>query len=194
MRSAPSIAAVIVALLPLAAAAHEWQVIHDESVLGFTTTQQGRPFDGSFDFEAEMRFNADDLDNAAFDVTIDVTSVETGVRDRDRALAEPEFFHFDEFPRAYFRTTSIEAGDSDTYKAHGELTIRDITHEVTLPFTWEEDGNTAQVNGAVTAVMEGGLTMEPLDWDVGEEEWVKDGDIGRETEVYVDLLLERDED
>ena len=190
----PRIALAALTLLPLSAAATEWQVLHDESVLGFTTTQQGQPFDGSFEFEADMRFDADDLDAAAFDVVIDVTSVETGVRDRDEALAEPEFFHFEEFPRAYFRTTAIEHVEGDEYAAHAELTIRDITHEVTLPFTWQEEGDTAEVSGALRASMEGGLTLEPLDWDVGEEEWVADGDIGRETEVYVDLLLERAED
>lgn len=187
---------VVLALLPwspTAVAAPEWEVVHEESLLGFATTQMGSRFEGRFDFTAEMRFAADDLEASEFDVTVDVTSVRTGSRDRDRALAEPEFFWFEEYPEAYFRTTRIEHLEGDRYEATADLTIREHTHEVTLPFTWTEDGDEARVNGSVTATMEGGLTMEPLDWDVGTEEWVRDGSIGRETEVFVDLLLRRDD-
>ena len=180
-------------LLPFAAAAADWEVVHDESVLGFATTQQGSRFEGRFDFSAEMRFAADDLEASEFDVTVDVTSARTGSRDRDQALAEPEFFWFEEYPEAYFRTTRIEHVEGDEYRAVADLTIRDIAHEVTLPFTWVEKEGEARVNGKVTASMDGGLTMEPLEWDVGTEEWVQDGSIGRETEVFVDLLLVRPE-
>lgn len=177
--------------LPVTALAAEWQVIHDDSVLGFATTQQGSRFEGRFDFTADMRFDRDNPQAGAFDVTIDVTSVETGSRDRDNALADKEFFWFDEYPEAYFRTTAIQHVDGDDYVATAELTIRGHTQEVTLPFTWTEDGDTAAVSGSVVARMDGGLTLEPLDYDVGSEEWVEDGSIGRETEVFVDLLLER---
>lgn len=178
-------------LLPAPALAQQWNVIHDESILGFATTQQGSRFEGRFGFTADMRFDRDNLDNSAFDVTIDVTTVETGSRDRDDALAEEQFFWFDEYPEAFFQTTRIEHIDGDDYRATADLTIRGHTQEVTLPFTWTEDGDTAEVSGSVAARMDGGLTLEPLDWDVGDEEWVEDGSIGRETEVFVDLLLER---
>lgn len=178
-------------LLPTSALAQEWDVIHDESVLGFATTQQGSRFEGRFGFTADMRFDRDDLDDSAFDVTIDVTTVETGSRDRDDALADKTFFWFDEYPEARFRTTRIEHVEGDDYRATADLTIRGHTQEVTLPFSWTEDDDTAEISGSVAARMDGGLTLEPLDWDVGDEEWVEDGSIGRETEVFVDLLLER---
>jgi polyisoprenoid-binding protein YceI len=186
--------AALALLLPAPAlAADQWEVVHAESVLGFATTQMGSRFEGRFAFSADMRFAADDVEGSEFDVTVDVTSASTGSRDRDQALAEPEFFWFEEFPEAYFRTTRIEHIEGDDYEAVADLTIRDVTHEVTLPFTWVEQDGEARVNGKVTATMDGGLTMEPLEWDVGTEEWVKDGSIGRETEVFVDLLLVRPE-
>jgi|GEM_PF-435322 len=190
----PALVLALSILLPTSAlGADEWEVVHEESILGFATTQMGSRFEGRFDFSADMRFSADDLEASEFDVTVDVTSARTGSRDRDQALAEPEFFWFEEFPEAYFRTTRIEHIEGNEYQAVANLTIRDITHEVTLPFTWEEKDDEARVNGKVTASMDGGLTMEPLEWDVGSEEWVKDGSIGRETEVFVDLLLVRPE-
>lgn len=191
MRKPRLLLTLLILWAPLLPAADAWQVVHDDSLLGFATTQQGSRFEGRFDFTADMRFATDDLAHSEFDVTVDVTSVETGSRDRDQALAEPEFFWFEEFPEARFRTTRIEHVEGNRYKAGADLTIRDRTHEVVLPFTWTRDGDTAEVSGTVTATMEGGLTMDRLRWDVGTGEWAEDGTIGRQVEVFVDLLLRR---
>ncbi len=174
-----------------AALATQWQVIHEQSTLGFTATQTGSEFDGTFEFSADMRFDRDDLANSAFDVTIDVTSVDTGARRRDQALADQAWFWFDKHPQARFRTQRIEHKDGDRFEAIAELTIKDITHEVTLPFTWKQNGDSAKLEGSVTATMQGGLTMDRTRWDVGTGEWSAGDTIGRQVEVHVDLLLAR---
>lgn len=173
------------------ASAERWEVIHEESRLGFTATQTGGEFRGRFDFTADMRFSADDLPASVFDVVVDITSVDTRSRDRDELLADPEWFWFEEFPEAYFRTRRIEHIDGDRYLAVADLTIRDHTHEVELPFTWIEDGDTATLNGRARATMEGGLTMDRLRWEVGSGEWTEDGTIGQMVDVGVDLTLRR---
>ncbi len=173
--------------------AAQWAVIHEESTLGFTATQTGSEFDGTFEFTADMRFDREDLASSAFDVTVDVTSVDTGARRRDQALADQAWFWFDEYPEAYFRTKRIERRQGNEYAAVADLTIKDNTHEVTLPFTWKQNGDSAQLEGSVTATMQGGLTMDRTRWDVGTGEWSSGDTIGTEVDVEVDLLLQRTE-
>ncbi len=174
-----------------AALAAQWDVVHEQSTLDFTATQTGSEFQGTFDFTADMRFDREDLANSGFDVTIDVTSVDTGSRRRDQALADQAWFWFDQHPEAYFRTSRIVHKEGNDYEAIAELTIKDITHEVTLPFTWTRNGDSAQLEGSVTATMEGGLTMDRTRWDVGTGEWSSGDTIGRQVEVRVNLLLKK---
>ncbi len=183
---------LLLAATPLAHAGN-WSVIHEESLLGFTATQTGSEFSGRFeDFDADMTFHADDLDASAFDVTVDVTSVDTGSADRDSTLADKPWFWFEEFPRARFETKRIEHKEGDSYEAVADLTIKSNTHEVTLPFTWTRQGDSARIEGKATAVMQGGLSMDRTRWEVGTGEWSSGDTVGRQVDVEVDLLLKHE--
>lgn len=182
--------AIALLLWAPAAPAGNWQIVHEESTLGFTATQTGGEFEGRFrEFTADMTFYRDRPGDSAFDVTVDVTSVTTGARDRDEALADRAWFWFDRYPEARFVTKEIVRRDDDSYEAVADLTIKSSTHEVVLPFTWTQDGDTAEMQGTVTAVMRGGLTMDRARWDVGTGEWSSGDTIGRRVDVHVDLLL-----
>lgn len=176
--------ALLAALAATAAvAADRWQILHDDSRLTFEATQQGGAFDGGFgEFEAEMIFSADDLAGSGFDVTVDVTSIDTGSRQRDRELPKEEWFHFDEHPQATFRTSEIR-GAGDGYEAVGELTIRGNSHEIVLPFTWETAGDRAEMDGEVT--------IDRTRYGVGQGDWTDPDAVGHEVKVIVDLTLER---
>lgn len=175
-----------------AALAGNWQVMHDESTLAFTATQTGSEFRGRFrEFTADMTFHEERPGDSAFDVTVDVTSVTTGSRDRDTALADKAWFWFEKFPEAHFETKEIAHTGDDSYEAVADLTIKSNTHEVVLPFTWKENGDAAELEGRVTAIMQGGLTMDRTRWEVGTGEWSEGDTIGRQVDVHVDLLLRR---
>lgn len=191
--SATAVAGLAAACLVAASAgahAGNWEVIHEESRLGFTATQTGSEFQGRFErFDADMTFHADAPAQSAFDVEVDVTSVTTGSGDRDEALADEPWFWFERFPTARFETRRIVHKGDNRYEAVADLTIKSITHEVTLPFTWTRQGDTATLEGEVTAIMAGGLTMDRTRWNVGTGEWSSGDTIGRKVDVKVDLLL-----
>jgi len=176
---------VIASALPMLAssAATGWEIVHDESRLGFEATQQGGRFEGRFeDFRADMRFSADDLAMSRFDVTVATGSINTGSSQRDSNLPDAEWFDTDAFPEAYYVTREIRA-TTDGYEAVGDLTIRDNTHEVVLPFTWQTEGDRAEMNGAVT--------IDRVRFGVGQGEWRDPSVAGHEVKVVVDLTLER---
>ncbi len=176
-------------LLTPSALGGNWKVIHDDSRLGFTAVQTGSEFEGTFDFTADMTFHRQRPEDSAFDVEVDVTSVDTGSRQRDTTLADKTWFWFDQYPTAHFETTRIRRRGGDEYVAIADLTIKDNTHEVELPFTWKQDGEVATMEGTVKAVMQGGLTMDRTRWQVGTGEWSEGDTVGRRVDVHVDLTL-----
>lgn len=71
-------------------------------------------------------------DAARFEVSIDVNSLHTGDPQRDAHLKTPDFFDAAKFPAITFRSKKIAPSGGKNYKVTGDLTIRGVTHEVTL--------------------------------------------------------------
>ena len=73
-----------------------------------------------------------DFSKATVAVTIDASSIDTGVADRDTHLRSPDFFDVEKFPELHFRSKRIEPVDDTRYRVSGDLTIRGVTREVVL--------------------------------------------------------------
>jgi len=65
-------------------------------------------------------------------VTIDASSIDTGTAQRDDHLRSADFFDVERFPELRFHGKRIEQAGRDHYRVLGDLTIRDVTREVTL--------------------------------------------------------------
>ena len=72
-----------------------------------------------------------DFSKATVAVTIDASSIETGVADRDTHLKSADFFNVAEHPELRFVGTRIEGSGADV-DVVGDLTIKGITREVVL--------------------------------------------------------------
>jgi polyisoprenoid-binding protein YceI len=172
-------------ILAGAAEAGEWRVVGDASRLGFIGMQDGERFEGRFrEFDAAMRFDARDLANSHFDVTVDTGSADTGSRQRDSTLDDAAWFHTQAYPQARFVTETIRRADGEyAYEAVAELTIRGNTRRVVLPFDWTTHNATAQMQGRVT--------LDRTAFGVGQGEWSQCATVGCEVDVVVDLELKR---
>ncbi len=164
--------------------ATEWTIDHAGSRLGFEATQSGAAFDGEFEeFSAVMRFDPENLDQALFDVTVDVTSFDSSSSDRDSTVAGKEWFWSKRFPEARFVTTEFRALGGDRYETVGDLTIKGIGRQIVLPFAWIIDGD--------QATMQGDVTLNRTDFKVGEGDWAKGKTVGLQVDVKVRLALKR---
>jgi polyisoprenoid-binding protein YceI len=87
------------------------------------------------DFEGVI--NADDADPSKSSVTftIQAPSIDTGAPDRDKHLVSEDFFHVEKFPTITFVSTSVKKTGEDEFAVTGDLTIRGVTRQVTLPVT-----------------------------------------------------------
>jgi polyisoprenoid-binding protein YceI len=86
--------------------------------------------------------NDADIARSTVNVTIDVTTVDTGVSARDNDLKSANFFDVAQFPTATFVSTSVSKTGSGL-TVEGNLTL----HGVTRPVTLTVEGPTGPVNG-----------------------------------------------
>ena len=83
---------------------------------------------GSFsEFDATAETEDDSFKNAEFAFNAKVDSISTKNEDRDTHLKSDDFFNAEQFPQLTFKSKSF-----DGEKMIGDLTIRDVTKEITL--------------------------------------------------------------
>lgn len=162
--------------------ADNWAIISESSRLGFTATFEGAKFNGEFRrYQADLKFDPADLEHSRFEVTVDVTSADTGSSDLNDGMALPEWFNFRRYPRATFVTSAIRRLGPDRYEARGTLTIKGIAHEVTLPFSWQRLGDQAAI--------EGETVLQRTDFKLGEGEWASGAALSLDVRVWARLRL-----
>ncbi len=95
------------------------------------------------------------------DLSIDVTSVETGSADRDGHLTSGDFFDTETYPAITFASTDVTRNGSD-WTIVGDLTIKDQTKPVSIAF--EQTGSAQDPFGNVRVGFEGETTINRKDW------------------------------
>src|SRR6185295_4346389 len=63
-----------------------------------------------------------DFAEATVAVTVDASSIETGVADRDRHLKSPDFFDVEQFPELRFAGKRVQSRSGDEIDLIGDLT------------------------------------------------------------------------
>jgi polyisoprenoid-binding protein YceI len=166
-------------------AASNWTIVPAESSLSFQTSQAGGTIEGSFKrFDARIAFDPADLATSHVEVSIDITSVTTGVAERDQELPKSDWFDVARFPRATFTTDRFQALGNNSYVADGMLALRDIKAPISLPFALE-----SQSDG--TVVMRGTVDLDRVTFGIGQGQWAASDIVGRKVTVIVRLKARR---
>lgn len=166
----------------LAYAATQWVMQPGQSTLTFTATQAGAPFEGKFEkFSADIRFDPADLTKSRFEVRIDLASVDSQDGERDDTLRGPDLFAVEKWPTATYVAERFEHKGGTKFGAHGRLTLRGVTREVPIEFTFETDKRGAWLKGTGK--------LNRLDFGVGQGEWKDTESVANEVQVRYALLL-----
>jgi polyisoprenoid-binding protein YceI len=83
-------------------------------------------------YSGTIRLDDGDVTRSSVEVSIDASSIDTGVADRDTHLRSPDFFDVAKFPELTFHSQRIERVDDTHYRVSGELKIRGVMREVSL--------------------------------------------------------------
>ena len=82
-------------------------------------------------FEGSLETSSVDFEDASIQFSMDVNSIDTNQEQRDVHLKSADFFDADQFPKISFKSTSFKK-DGDDYALIGDLTIKNVTKQVTL--------------------------------------------------------------
>lgn len=97
-------------------------------------------------------------------VTMQTASNDTRNADRDRHLISADFFDAERFPQITFVSTSIDEIEDNSFIVVGDLTIRDVTKQISIPLALvgiDKDGY-----GQWRAGLEGNRRIDRREWDV----------------------------
>lgn len=127
--------------------------------------------------------NEGDITKSSVNVTMDVTTVDTGVSMRDNDLKSPNYFDTTQFPSATFTSTSV-SGSAGHLTVMGNLTL----HGVTKPVTLDVEGPSGPINGMGNKQHEGysaTTTLNRKDFGIGAK--TPDGMVSEEVKLSIDL-------
>jgi polyisoprenoid-binding protein YceI len=128
---------------PLSEIATHWQLDPAHSSVEFgvrhlmISTVKGR----FGDITGSVTLDPNDESAASVEVTVQTASIDTRQAQRDAHLRSPDFFDSESFPLITFRGTSVEGDTDSEFRLTGDLTIRDVTREITLDVTKEGQGS-----------------------------------------------------
>ncbi|MGH9775775.1 MAG: YceI family protein [Candidatus Acidiferrales bacterium] len=85
------------------------------------------------EFSGTLTYDAANPAASAIDVIVQAASLDTRNSARDGVLRSDDFFDVARYPTLTFRSVAVTAAGKDTLNVMGDLTIRGVTHRITIP-------------------------------------------------------------
>lgn len=159
------------------------------------TTVRGR-FSGVAGF---IEVDEQHPERSRVEVTIDASTIDTGVADRDAHLRSADFLDVEKHPAITFRSTRVDGvafEEGARFTVVGELTIRGETNEVDLETTFQGRGRDPW--GGERAGFGASTRIDRRDWGLRWNQALEAGGIlvGNEVRIEIDaqaVLKEQEE-
>lgn len=121
------------------------------SKVSFAVRNAGAVVEGTLGgLKADIRFDPEALDASSIRASVDTASVRTGISLRDRHLRSCDYFCAEKFPMILMESVTIEPDGDGRYHATFDVTIRGTKKRVVVPFTFQQNGETARFAGDIT--------------------------------------------
>ena len=156
-----------------------------KSSLEFSFMQAGAQNKGKFTkFPVMLDASADGATPSRLDVTVVMSTMDSGDQERDDTLRGPDLFNIAKFPQARFTATQITKTAAG-FDAIGKLTIRGVTRDQHVPFTFR----TVNEQGRTVSYLTGKTTIHRLDFGVGQGDWKSTEWVGNDVMVSYSVRL-----
>jgi len=140
------------------------------------------------DYDVNITFDENDLTATTVDVTIKADSVNTRDEKRDAHLMSPDFLNAAEYPVLTFKSKRVIQDGTNHGRLIGDLTIRDVTHEVTLDVDYA--GALKTPWGTTSAGFSGKTTINRKDWGLNWNVALEAGGWLVSDQVTIEIELE----
>ena len=174
------------------AAAPQWDVDPAHTSIYFTVKHIYSSVRGSFpEFKGLVMFAPDDLAGSRFDFEVDVKSINTGNNKRDGHLNSADFFDSGKYPKMTFKSTAVNHVKGNHYMVEGEMTVKDVTQTVSVPFAFLGVTPHPFDKKSEVAGFEARMTIDRLAYHVGGGKFFDMGVVGKEVDVLITMEVTR---
>ncbi|MBS1661925.1 MAG: YceI family protein [Bacteroidetes bacterium] len=167
----PVAAAIILAGSAFTAITVPSWTIADGYSISFSSDDASGIFKG---FKGSIAFDEQNPAASKFDVTIDVTTINTGNGLQNKHAKSDEWFDVAKYPQIHFTSKQISKTAAG-YQVTGDLEIHGVKKETSIPFTFKKTGT-----GGVFA---GTFTINRNDFHVGKP----GGDVAEQIKLNVSV-------
>lgn len=127
-----------------------------------------------------VNFDADNINDAFFNVSVDPATIDTNSKKRDDHLKEADFFNIAEFLAIRFISSEI-IKTPEGLVAKGALSLRGVTRNIAIPFSQsQEPGET---------ILKGKIQIDREDYKLGTDKYSGAFMIGSTVEVAITCVL-----
>ncbi len=156
----------------------QWQVAN--ASVKFIIKNAGLSVDGTFEkMSAVVLFDETNISQASILGQVEVGSINTGISMRDRHLKKSEYFYEEKFPTIFIKSNALEAKGSQQFAGQFMLTMRGISKNIDIPFTFMTKGNNANLLGQ--------FTIDRRDFKVGGSSFLMADNV----KVVIELKLKK---
>lgn len=165
---------IIVIMASQQVQAQNWQPV--SAVVSFNIKMLGINVLGNFKgLAASVKFDPAAPENGSIAATVDAATIDTDNKLRNSHLREKEeFFDTTKYPKITMKSTKIEKTNTG-YLGYFDLTIKNTTRSVKLPFTF--------TNTDEKGIFKGSVVINRRDWKVGG------GTLGMSNDVTISLTI-----
>lgn len=119
--------------------------------------------------QADVQFNPGDLNSSSLSATIDVNTINTDNSSRDEHLKSADFFDVARYPKISLKSLSFKHKSGSNYSGKFNLTIKNQTKTVEIPFSYTDSGTTIAIKGI--------FKLNRIDYGVGTESLILANDV-----------------
>lgn len=166
------------------AAAASWHAVDSASHLNFSATYEGDQAPGVFHvFHTTLSFDPARPQQGHLQVRVDLATADMHSSDINATIRGPVWLAAAGERWAEFDSTAIRAAGPHTYIATGTLLLKGTRHTVQVPFSWNELGD--------TAVLEGSTSVKRTVFNVGSGQWAQPDQIGLTIRVRYHVVFRK---
>lgn len=134
------------------------------SQISFTYKQLGQRVYGTFsEFEGSLTFDTQKPEAGHALLKIQLASIDAGSPDANDELQRASWFDTATYPVGVYESTGVTVLGDNRYTISGNLTLKGITHPVTVDVVLKEQGG--------IGVFDGEFILKRGDFKIGEGEW-----------------------
>jgi polyisoprenoid-binding protein YceI len=119
--------------------------------------------------QATIMFDPEKLDASSIEASADAATINTDNNMRDEHLKGDSYFDATKYPKITMKSVSLKHKGGNNYTGQFSVTIKDKTKILDMPFTYTDNGGTADFNGT--------LKLKRSDFGIGGGSLVMSDDV-----------------